>query len=214
LSWLEGCPCHEHIWLSENSYAKKQQLFFKETGLRECQFKGCRGSEMAAGAASEWLDKICSGTSPHLTSLLDGCSQEKRTAILAVQHELQEAFREELGAKFEMWFHLPYKALGICSSDASKGKMAATVCIHEWQSCKDKSKHHRVTFRIFNDPVIFAQIDKFRVSKHELVHYSRANNMLLMYAGVPLVERSIEGEHAKVEKAGSLLLSSLSRLFP
>ena len=149
LSWMEGCQCHSHIWLAPNkNWSQKQKLFFDETGQTTCLNKGCRGCCMAAYGADMWTEKVCQGGSSHLTGLLAKCSEEKRTAILAVQQDLQESVREEFQAKLQHWKHLPYSILGLLDDDVRRAKATARSCRQEWR-ISDKAKIHRVAHRFF-----------------------------------------------------------------
>lgn len=201
IGWLEGCPCHSHIWLMRGkSWKEKQAMFYAETGLHSCLFKGCRGSEMASWAADHWLAKVCDGTSSHLTRLLSRCSDGKRTGILAVQQDLQESVREEYQAKLLHWHHLPHSLLGMLDPERRRGKDVGRRCLNELEQA-DRSKMHRVCHRFFSDSVVMQQLRDFASGDARIQEFPQLHNLLVMYNSIPLVERSIEGEHAKIEKA-------------
>ena len=40
---LEGCWCHDHIWLGSGGFNRKRQRFTRETGHRRCVWKGRMG---------------------------------------------------------------------------------------------------------------------------------------------------------------------------
>jgi hypothetical protein len=205
-SWLEGCHCHDHIWTSKGSHASHMQRLFEECGLRACMFKGCRGPEMAAFAVTMWLDRICAASSGLLTRLLYQLPQSERSTILAVQHELHETLREVYSSKLAMWSHLPYKLLGMFCHTLHLAKACARCCIDEWQSCTDRPKVHRVAWLFCGRPIIFAQMVAFADgdSGVQLSDFPELFNLVLRYALVSLCERSIEGEHAKIEQATKL----------
>ena len=201
IGWLEGCPCHEDIWkLSGKTWAQKQRIFFERTGLTHCRRKGCRASCMASYGVDVWLERICNASSASLTEMLSTCSAEKRTAILAVQQELQESLREEFQAKLQHWRHLPFKPLGMLDADQDRSKQICRECICEWEQC-DQTKAHRVAHRFFGDPVVLSQLKSFGNSDAPLQDFGRLHNLLVTYTSIPLVERRIESEHAKIEKA-------------
>ena len=203
IGFLEGCPCHDDIWkMPGKTWGQKQKIFFEQTGLTHCPHKGCRGSCMASYAADLWPEKICTCSSARLTELLSACNDEKRTAILAVQQELQESLREEFQAKLQHWKHLPFKLLGLLAADEDRAKHICRECICEWEQC-DQTKVQRVAYRFFGDPVVLSQLRTFGNSDVPLQAVGRLHNLLVMYASIPLVERSIESEHAKIEKVFS-----------
>ena len=202
VGWLEGCRCHAHIWtLKGKSWQAKQKLFTEETGLSICPCKGCRGSEMAAFAAAQWMDTICDSSSEQLTRLLNRCSEAKRTGILAIQQELRESLREEFQAKLLHWQHLPYSLLGMLDNDSRRAKAIARKCIAEFESEQcDRPKLHRVCHRFLSDDVVLGQIKSFASTAAPIGDFPRLHNLLVAYDSVPLVERSIEAEHAKIGK--------------
>ena len=203
IGFLEGCPCHDDIWkMPGKTWAQKQKIFFEQTGLVSCPHKGCRGPCMASYAADLWLAKICNCSSARLTELLSACPDEKRTAILAVQQDLQESLREEFQAKLQHWKHLPFKLLGLLATDEDRAKQICRECICEWEQC-DQTKVQRVAYRFFGDPVVLSQLRAFGTSDVPLQALGKLHNLLVMYASIPLVERSIESEHAKIEKVFS-----------
>ena len=200
IGFLEGCPCHDDIWkMPGKTWAQKQKIFFEKTGLVSCPHKGCRGPCMASYAADFWLAKICNCSSDRLTELLSACSDGKRTGILAVQQDLQESLREEFQAKLQHWQHLPFKLLGLLATDEGRAKQICRECICEWEQC-DQTKVQRVAYRFFGDPVVLSQLRAFGTSDVPLQAVGKLHNLLVMYASIPLVERSIESEHAKIEK--------------
>jgi hypothetical protein len=210
IGWLEGCSCHSHIWLLPGkTWRQKQAIFAAETGLNSCPCKGCRGNEMAAYAATQWLCKVCDGSSAHLTKLLSRCDDSKRTGILSIQQELRESVKEEFQAKLLHWHHLPYLLLGMLYPDLRRAKEIARRCLSEFQQ-SDRSKLHRVCHRFLSDDAVLGQIRSFAFNDAPIQDYAVLHNLLTMYNSVPLVERSIEGEHAKIEKAGANLIGFIS----
>ena len=200
IGFLEGCACHEDIWtMPGKTWAQKQQIFRERTGLLQCPYKGCRGSCMASYATDHWLERICDCNSSHLTELLSACPPEKRNGIVAMQHELQESLREEFQAKLQHWKHLPFKLLGLLNNDENLAKQICRECICEWEQC-DKTKVQRVAWRFFGDRLVRSQLHAFGNSDAPLQSLGKLHNLLVMYASVSLVERNIEGEHAKIEK--------------
>jgi hypothetical protein len=213
VGWLESCECHEWIWCQPCSYEKRQKMFRLETGLDSCWRKGCRGHELASGKVEYWLNRICSVSSPRLTALLTNLSAEKRSSVLAIQQDLQESLREEFTAKLQQWHHLPYALLGLLSSDSNSAKHVARNCRSEYQSC-DKARLHRVALRFFEDPTVSRQFDAFCDTPVCLDELPELWNLVVMYNSISLVERAIEGEHAKIEKLAkhALPCSICSRL--
>ena len=134
-----------------------------------------------------------------MTGLLAKCSEEKRTAILAVQQDLQESVREEFQAKLQHWKHLPYSILGLLDDDVRRAKATARSCRQEWR-ISDKAKIHRVAHRFFSDKVIARQFDLFCDTDILLRMLPDLYNMVLMYNSVPLTERSVEAVRAGIQK--------------
>ena len=197
-SWLEGCPCHEHIWKSSDSLARRQKRFFEETGLRTCMRKGCRGPEMAAFAVDMWLNRLRTCGSDALTLHCCKLAREHRACLIAKLQSMRELLCEEFSAKFEMWEHLPYLLLGLACADVAMAKNCASRAKSECTAC-DQPRAHRVTQIFFTDPVVVAEIDHFCASGEPLRHYPALYNRVTSYSLISLVERAIEGEHAKIE---------------
>jgi hypothetical protein len=200
MKWLESCACHEHIWtMPDTNWRQRQNIFEKETGMKQCPLKGCRGSCMASYGAREWLEKVLNGVSSCLTQLLAKCTDTQRTVIVAIQQELWESLREELTAKLEHWHHLPHCLLGLLGKDRAQAKAVCRNAISEWECC-DRKKVHRVCHRFFSDQLVHSQMAQFANTDASIEAFPRLHNLLLEYALIPLVERAVEGEHAKIEK--------------
>jgi hypothetical protein len=197
-SWLEGCPCHEHIWTADGSWAHKQKLLWEQHGIRQCPCKGKRGPEMAAFAVDRWLDKLQNASSEDLTSMLSKLDDTSRGHVAFILQEVRDFLGEVFSAKMFMWKHLPYLIVGMNVCDSSSAKAVARQCLSEWESC-DQRKAHRVAHRFFADPVVLEQIKAFASSLLPVSEYPRLHNLLQLYSSVSLVERAIEGEHAKIQ---------------
>ena len=197
--WLEGCECHEHIWQTTEYFQKAQQLLFEQYGIRQCMWKGCRGDEMGGGAVEQWLSRISHASSDHLTKLLSRIPAANRAGILAVLQNLKEALCESFQQKFAFWIHLPYILLGMLHKHIDIAKNCARKARSEWRSITDKSKIHRVAHRFFADPVIAALIDQFCDTCLPITAFPKLYFLVIQYCFVKLVERAIEGEHAKIE---------------
>jgi len=85
-------------------------------------------------------------------------------------------------------------------ADQDRSKQICRECICEWEQC-DQTKAHRVAHRFFGDPVVLSQLKSFGNSDAPLQDFGRLHNLLVTYNSIPLVERRIESEHAKIEKA-------------
>jgi hypothetical protein len=202
--WLEGCACHEHIWNATGSWVARQKRFKEATGLDSCPLKGCRGCEMASGGVNDWLERLRTCDSPLLTRLLFEVSVHDRSELICTLQCLKDSLTEELSAKFDMWHHLPYSLLGLASSDIQVAKSAAKACRNEWANCVDQHKAHRVAHLFFGNALVSNALDTFCDSDEPLHRYPSLHNMVHSYCLTPLVERAIEGEHAKIEHVTKL----------
>ena len=199
-SWLEGCKCHEHIWLSRSSHLQKMRLLFEQYGLHACHKKGCRGDEMAAFAVQKWLQKIRDADSTHLNLMLARLGNRERAVLASKLHALKELLVEILSAKFEMWNHLPYLLLGLECSDTQLAKDCAKRACAEWSGCDNQARAHRVAQRYFKNPVVCKQLHDFAASSKPLSDFPELCNLSLQYGRISLIERAIESVHAKIEK--------------
>ena len=103
-----------------------------------------------------------------------------------------------------MWDHLPYSLLGLASPEIEQAKSAAIACRLEWSNCRDKQKVHRVAQLFFRSASLSAQLDAFCESSEPLSKFPALHNLAHAYALTPLVERSIEAEHAKIGQVSKL----------
>ena len=198
-SWLEGCQCHEHIWTDGATRNSQLKRLWNECSLRKCMRKGCRGPEMATFALDMWLERLRTANSDKLTLLLLQLPEGPRGWLVDKLQFIRESIYETYSAKFEMWRHLPYMLLGL-AADKDKAKQIGKSARAEWASC-DQSKAHRVCHVFFRDAKIVSDLDKFCTSDRELSHYPRLHNLVTSYSLISLVERAIEGEHAKISNA-------------
>lgn len=203
ISWLEGCQCHEDIWTIKAPFAKRMEIFRSRTGLSSCWRKGCRGSEMATGSVLTWCTRVSEACSDHLVKCLLQLPVEHRNPIIAVMANIRESLFEEFAAKLEHWNHLPFLLLGLLADDVEIARRCAKQAREEFNA-GTASMQHRVSLRFFGDPLIKQQIDAF-IESGELLDYPELFNLVVAYNMVPLVERAIEAEHARIEKAGSFI---------
>ena len=73
----------------------------------------------------------------------------------------------------------------------------------EWNSC-DQTKVHRVARRFFGDAVLCLMISQFCDTDRPLASFPQLFVLVLAYCSISLVEREIEGEHAKIQHAVKL----------
>jgi len=201
-SWMEGCSCHEVVWTGKGTWEQKRQRLQSEFGIADCPWKGCRGSAMAAGGVSEFLDEIIACDSSEFNMLLADMVPGERPHVVAAMHSLKEWLYEVYDAKFGMWRHLPYILLGMAHPDRRKAKLCAHIALSEWRASEQR-KVHRVALRFFSDPVISRQLATFAdpATNMDLTELAALHNLTLEYSLISLVERQIEGEHAKIEWA-------------
>ena len=176
---------------------------YARDGIRKCMRKGCRGPEMAAFAVDMWLDRIARFENPRLNELIAKMPSAERAHIMAAIQGLREWLYEEFEAKFAMWKHLPYHLLGLGHSDKVLATACCKACLNEWDStpAAQRDKVHRVARRFFCDDKIKKQMEDFASGDDNLSAYTELETLVAEYSLVPLVERAIEGEHAKIEKA-------------
>ena len=201
-SWMEGCSCHEVVWTGKGTWEQKRQRLQSEFGIADCPWKGCRGSAMAAGGVNEFLDDIIACDSSEFKMLLADMVPGERPHVVAAMHSLKEWLYEVYDAKFGMWRHLPYILLGMAHPDMRKAKLCAQIALSEWRTSEQR-KVHRVALRFFSDPVISHQLATFAdpATNMDLTELAALHNLTLEYSLISLVERQIEGEHAKIEWA-------------
>lgn len=201
-SWMEGCSCHEAVWTGKGTWEQKRQRLQSEFGIADCPWKGCRGSAMAAGGVSEFLDDIIACDSSEFNMLLADMVPGERPHVVAAMHSLKEWLYEVYDAKFGMWRHLPYILLGMAHPDRRKAKLCAHIALSEWRASEQR-KVHRVALRFFSDLVISRQLATFAdpATNMDLTELAALHNLTLEYSLISLVERQIEGEHAKIEWA-------------
>ena len=137
--------------------------------------------------------------SPLLVELLRTLPQAARGVLLDYFQILKDALIEEYTAKFIVWRPLPYSVIGIASVDTRKAKKVARDCLAEWESCPHQQAAHRVAHRVLGNPALRNQIDRFATTDSPLSDFPVLSHVVSLYALSPLVERSIEGEHAKIE---------------
>jgi hypothetical protein len=154
--WFGGCPCHDHIWCQDISDEAKNKLFVKEigvtSGVKECIWRGRRGSELARGHWKTLLDTFRAATSTTLQHRLVPLPAAERARVTHALEIMKTTWREELSAKLRYWDELPHALLGVWPND-SKSKEMAQKALQKWEliSGTDKEKHmHRVTYRLLH----------------------------------------------------------------
>ena len=221
---LEGCPCHEEIWAQRSDHSSRIAAFRHATGFDNCPWKGCWGSHMALGMASDLIDGIMAASNPELVRLLDSEPADVRFEVLDMGQMLKAALAEELNFKWSFWQQIPHKILGAFGCQWGFEQHAVQTCIHECfrqygaaLEAGKKKRVHRVAIRLL-DPQ-----GQFRPALAMLANGSLLASMLELHRELTamclssLVERNTEGEHAKIKqealgKAGSITPGTIAAL--
>ena len=147
--WLRGCHCHDHIWTSKKSEPAKLDLFAKATGgLKACPWRGCRGSELARGAAAPLIAAVRNADSTRLQQRLSRLPRKKRGVLVAAFAQLREGWSEEVQHKLAYWSLVPWKRMGVYPFDSTSREIAAD-CINQFDA-QELAKVHRVTYRVLS----------------------------------------------------------------
>ena len=149
----------------------------------------------------DWLQRIRTCSSDLLSELLGGLPVAAAGVLLDYLQILRDALVEELSAKFAFWIHLPFCLLGVAHPDSQRAKECAQRSVSEWDNCNTTDLVHRVAHRFLGNPALSEQLRSFASSESPLSAFPELQHLATLYAVSPLCERSIEGEHAKIEQA-------------
>ena len=107
---LEGCFCHQEIWLRQRTSTKRRRGVTYPAPIW-CVWKGRMGPYMAAEGLDVLLQEIGNAETPELRAKLDAVGPVKRAILLKMQADLRTSLQATLTVKFDFWRHTPWKAL-------------------------------------------------------------------------------------------------------
>ena len=152
-AWLTGCPCHDHIWMSDESAEAKQLQFEAETGCKGCWRRGRRGSELARGYARKICTDVMGANSKRLQRRLRLLDPDRRSGLLHSLERMKRTWAEEIADKLHYWECLPTLLLGVWPND-DQSQAIAERCVSEWNACVEKGTAdtcNRVTKMFMDD---------------------------------------------------------------
>ena len=132
---LEGCPCHEHVWVQKTGHKRKARIMQHSFGHATCVWKGRRGPWFAAEGFESIINDVQHCTSEQLQHMISGLNDRQNAALLDLQQRFRASLTEVPGEKCSFWCHIPWKCLGFvhacCGGDLGVPKRIATECIAE-----------------------------------------------------------------------------------
>ena len=141
-AWFTGCPCHDHIWMSDQSPEAKQAQFEAETGCKGCWRRGRRGSELARGYARKICQDVMGANSNRLQRRLRVLDPDRRIGLFHSLERMKRSWTEEIAAKLLYWERLPTLVLGVWPHD-DQSQVIASRCVSEWNSLVDNGTSGR-----------------------------------------------------------------------
>ena len=206
---LESCWCHGHIWTSQTSGKRKAKLLIAESGHDRCFWKGRMAAWWVACGLDELLNAIHTCTSDQLQAQLDSAGDSK-ASLLDLNLCLRNRLFEVLVDKFGFWRHVPWKLIGVyyccCGGTAAAAQALLHECVLEYDTAVADGLGHQLhrLAHIFLRPCSRCrrEVDAFIEHGGALLDYPCLYAWLLQYALVGLVERCVEGLHARLKRLG------------
>lgn len=166
---------------------------------------------MASGSVDDWILAIQTSVSDALTGMLLHRLPGEAASIISELQEIKDWIVEVYTSKLSMWKHLPYGLMGLRASNNTTAKEVAQKLREEWVGCEQKSKFHRVCHQFFEGPVL-SEYNRFCDTDVVLKECPRLFALVTKYSLGSLVERAVEGEHAKinhVQKTGASIPATI-----
>lgn len=205
---LEGCPCHEELWTQPTAYAVRSAELRDATGFGNCPWKGCWGSLMALGLHEKLIAQVMAADSPEMVKALGQLASDDRTCMVAMEQQLKASIAEELAFRWGFWKQIPYRIMGAYAgafaADSGDCQECIRDCLQQYDCAKaagNINRVHRVAVRILDEAGPFrAALSQLATGDFQLEHFPELRWELFSLSSACLMERSLEGEHAKIKK--------------
>ena len=192
--WLEGCRCHPRIM---------QQRASKRAKVQRCPWAGRRAVEMAMGKPAEIAHQFCKASTTGLAATLGRMSAGARARCLSSADRANSVFTEEWLSKLDFFKHWPYKALLLVApyfgGTAATSKGAAADLLAWFDSLQDPGMCHRALATLVTPGSVGREQLTVHLQVDRPLHtFSHAFRDVIAYAFASLVERRLEGVHARI----------------
>jgi hypothetical protein len=202
--WAEGCPCHD-VDISELPRGHPRRKQIKDAKIN-CPASGCRAPEVVAGdlddMTKELANKSLVGVS--LVCAKAGLAQED-TAFVVDDFSLgiSDALLV-LRMKIGHWMFLPYILVGLAVACEDKARSIAIEVLRQFDtSTLPQTLHHRLTH------LFCVAGAALRVALEMFIAGATRRSIPVLWWSISkfrficIVERDIEGVHAKLKKGTS-----------
>ena len=204
-SWLESCPCHEHLRHAEPSRKRKSAA----QGRMPHEFSACpmrakRSSELAAGAVDNLLSSLDRLSFQDLGADEVHLSEDDRSTLLQDFHYAKVFLRFGLSTKLQFWGRIPWKLCGLGHHFVSEARAAARDCLCQYDQAMQNElvsdgHHHALTVKFLGrQGPLRPAVEAFVAGE------AMSADLLLAVAElkfIPCVERVVEGLHRDVKVA-------------
>ena len=215
-SRLEGCHCHGDIWHQKRSFSTRQRQMQAATGYKHCIWKTRQGAWWVAEGLAEMFAAIRDCRSEAFNRRMTRISPAQQAQLLQWLGELVAKLTEILTEKMAFWYHIPWRVIGVfwgeLSGDPTNQKWRDILrgCIEEYDDAVNHQRSlclHRVA-RLLLDPGTLCGKELRELLANpdrRLRDYKIAYAVLLRYALVALIERSVESIHARLKRIGDAM---------
>jgi len=213
---LEGCVCHKDIWTSHAGYKTRAKRVREDTGATHspyCIWKGRQSPWWVVIGLAACLDDVMHATSDGFEDALRGLAEERRTKVVTWMSNLRSKLHEVIQDKMALWKQIPWRLMGAFYSCITPGPEAVAASKKVLKECLTLydvaifegtfANVHRVAKLLLDSgKACGRELRQWLESDLPLQAFTAAYCGLLEYVLIPLVERRIEAEHAKLKKIG------------
>jgi len=184
--WAEACPCHGHLdWA--------QATFDQRRAWERCPMRGRRAPDMVAGVFGDTLEAHLAISAVELLGLLPrGLDAASRAILLRDFERAKDHLRFVFAVRLQHWDQLPCLIFGAAYHDDEISRLCVELGLVE------PSEHPRLKLL---KTELREEAESY-VTGTPLVDLPLLREYIAAMKFIPTAERSIEGEHAKVEGNG------------
>ena len=215
--WNEGCRCHEEMLKKLDPHDQFKFKQNKPNGEAWCAWPGCRAVENAMGRIGIAVGNIRSASSEGLTEwYAKEPKVELRREMLQEEDSITSDLCEELTQKFSFYGDQPFSSLKVMAQyfggTQEQSKQALVHMFEFYESLEDKC-HCPRELKVFCEPgIIRDQLASYLNARSKPLHaYNEAFKEWVAAASNIVVERRLEGEHAKIMAINQLALDRTTK---
>ena len=207
---LETCDCHRAIWEMKVGRKRRVAEMLSQTGRKNCCWMGRRLPYFIVKGKAKLLNRCRTATSAKLQHMICSLTDARRVDIIQHLDQLRTDLVEQLVDKLDCVDHAPLVIAGafysVYDGNWARAKEYVRRCFKETEDAVAQGKVdklHRTAKKFLPGTAAYDDGQRFLAADNEpMWKFPRLFQAVLVFALLPVVERRIEGIHARIKALG------------